>query len=183
MFYLFYLFVVCQRLVELKFAKRNERLMKEKGAMEFGQEHYGYMVSMHVAFLLSILLEVLFLSKEISPLWPVLFTLFIGAQLMRVWSILTLGQYWNTKIIILPNADVVKKGPYRFIRHPNYLVVSLEIIVFPLLFQAYFTAFIFSILNAWMLSVRIPLEEKALKYTTSDYSYYVQEKSRFTPKI
>jgi methyltransferase len=169
--------------VELGIAKRNERLMKEKGAVEFGQEHYGYMVSLHVAFLLSFLLEVLFLSNEISPLWPVLFTLFIGAQMMRIWAITTLGQFWNTKIIILPSTDVVKKGPYRFFRHPNYLVVTLEIIVIPLLFQAYLTAFIFTILNALMLSVRIPLEERALNKTTSDYSNYVQEKSRFTPKI
>lgn len=183
MFFLFYLFVVCQRLVELGIAKRNERLMKVKGAVEFGQEHYGYMVGLHVAFLLSFLLEVLLLSKQISPLWPVLFSLFIGAQIMRVWAITTLGQFWNTKIIILPNADVVKKGPYKFLRHPNYLVVSLEIIAIPLLFQAYITAFIFTILNAWMLSVRIPSEERALNKTTSDYSNYEQEKSRFTPKI
>jgi methyltransferase len=183
MFFLFYLFVVCQRLVELGIAKRNERLMNEKGAVEFGQGHYGFMVSLHVAFLLSFLFEVHFLSKEISPLWPALFSLFIGAQIMRVWAITTLGQFWNTKIIILPKVGVVKKGPYRFFRHPNYLVVSLEIIVIPLLFQAYITAFIFTILNAWMLSVRIPLEERALNKTTSDYSNYVQEKSRFTPKI
>ncbi|MBM7619475.1 methyltransferase [Bacillus tianshenii] len=183
MFFLFYLFVICQRLVELKIAKRNENLMKKKGAVEFGQGHYGYMVLLHIAFLLALLIEVLYLSKEVSPFWPLLISLFIGTQVMRVWAIASLGMFWNTKIIILPNADVVKKGPYRFLRHPNYLVVSLEIIIIPLLFQAYITAFIFTILNAWMLSVRIPMEEKALNNTTSDYSNYVQEKSRFTPKI
>ena len=86
---------------------------------------------------------------------------------MRIWCLTSLGKFWNTKIIILPGADVVIKGPYKFIRHPNYLIVTTELLVLPLLFSAYFTAIVFSILNIWMLSVRIPTEERALKEVTN----------------
>ena len=82
---------------------------------------------------------------------------------MRIWCLTSLGKFWNTKIIVLPVLDVVIKGPYKFIRHPNYLIVTIELLVLPLLFSAYFTAIVFSLLNVWMLSVRIPAEEKALK--------------------
>ena len=85
----------------------------------------------------------------------------------RIWCLASLGKFWNTKIIILPGADVVRKGPYKWIRHPNYLIVTTELLVLPLLFGAYFTAIIFAFLNVWMLSVRIPAEEKALKEATN----------------
>jgi methyltransferase len=87
---------------------------------------------------------------------------------MRVWVISSLGRFWNTKILVLPGANVVKKGPFHFIRHPNYVVVTCEIIVIPLMFGAYFTAVIFTILNIIILSVRIPKEEAALREVT-DY--------------
>ena len=87
-------------------------------------------------------------------------------QLIRVWALTSLGRYWNTKIIVLPGAKMVNKGPYRFLKHPNYLVVTIEFIVIPLMFEAYFTAFFFSLLNGIILRIRIAAEERALTQLT-----------------
>ncbi|MDB5085557.1 MAG: isoprenylcysteine carboxyl methyltransferase [Bacilli bacterium] len=160
-------FVVIQRLVELSIAKRNEAALKRAGAYEVGSSHYKWMVSIHVCFLLSLLLEVVFFHpKPAVWFWIPLF-FFIGAQIVRVWVIRSLGRFWNTKIIILPNIEVVTKGPYKHLRHPNYLVVTIEICMLPLLFQAYITAIVFTLLNAIILSIRIPIEEKALSAATN----------------
>ena len=90
-----------------------------------------------------------------------------GTGGLRVWCLTALGPFWNTKIIILPGANVVKKGPYVWMRHPNYAVVCTEILLLPLMFQAYFTAVIFTLLNIAMLRVRIPMEENALREETN----------------
>ncbi|MFZ3590926.1 isoprenylcysteine carboxyl methyltransferase family protein [Bacillus sp. DJP31] len=179
-FYLVFTLIILQRLCELKVASKNERWMKEKGGYEVGEEHYSLMVLMHSAFFITLLLEVLILDKELTSFWPFLAILFLVTQAMRVWALLSLGKYWNTKIIVLPNTTIVKKGPYKYLRHPNYVIVIVEILLIPLLFQAYWTAAIFSILNAWMLSVRIPLEEKALMAET-DYQEKFAKISRFSP--
>lgn len=159
--------VIMQRLIELFFAKRNEQWMRSQGAFEVGAAHYPIMVAMHVAFFVTFILEVNLLNRPLSSLWiPLLAFLFL-TQAARIWCLTSLGKFWNTKIIILPGADVVRKGPYKLIRHPNYLIVTTELLVLPLIFSAYFTAIIYSILNLWMLSVRIPTEEKALKKATN----------------
>ena len=98
-------------------------------------------------------------------------------QALRIWCIRSLGTFWNTKILILPDAQVVRKGPYVYMRHPNYAVVCLEILLLPLMFQAYFTAFCFTLLNITMLSVRIPIEEKALRDATN-YNRVFQRRFR-----
>ena len=167
LFYIIITIVIIQRLVELLIAKRNEKWMRSQGAFEAGAGHYPIMVMMHITFFISLLLEVLVINKPLSPLWIPLLSLFLIAQLARVWCLTSLGKFWNTKIIILPGADVVKKGPYQFIRHPNYVIVATELLVLPLIFSAYFTAVVFSLLNLWMLSIRIPTEEKALKEVTN----------------
>ncbi len=159
--------VIVQRLIELVIAKRNEKWMRSQGAFEAGASHYPLMVSMHVAFFVSLLSEVIILDKPLSPFWIKLLAGFLLAQAMRIWCLTSLGKFWNTKIMILPGADVVRKGPYTLMRHPNYLIVTVELLVLPLLFSAYFTAVIFSLLNVWMLSVRIPAEEKALRKATN----------------
>lgn len=159
--------VITQRLVELIIARRNEIWMRSQGAFEAGAKHYPLMVLMHVAFFISLLVEVSVFERPLSPFWVALLTLFLIAQVGRIWCLTSLGKFWNTKIIILPDADVVRKGPYLFIRHPNYLIVTTELLVLPLLFSAYFTAITFSLLNIWMLSIRIPAEEKALKEATN----------------
>ena len=159
--------VIMQRFVELFVAKRNEKWMLRQGAFEVGARHYPLMVMMHAAFFLSLLLEVSIVDPGLSPFWTVLLALFLIAQIARVWCLTSLGKFWNTKILILPGANVVQKGPYKFMRHPNYVIVTTELLVLPLLFSAYFTAIVFSLLNVWMLSVRIPTEEKALKKATN----------------
>lgn len=160
--------VILQRLSELLVAKRNERWMKSKGAKEFGQRHYKYMVLIHIGFFVSLIAEFVFFKKTIHPYWLILLSCFIFVQLARVWVIASLGKYWNTKIIVLPGIHVVKKGPFKYIKHPNYLIVTIELIILPLLFQTYITLVVFFILNQLILAVRIPLEESALRANT-DY--------------
>ena len=155
-----------QRLVELRIAKRNEKSMRARGAYEVGASHYPYMILLHVSFFISLIIEVMYIKSFSSPYYA-LIIVFLVLQLLRVWCLTSLGTYWNTKVIILPGAKVVAKGPYAFIRHPNYLIVCLEIAVLPLIFQAYVTAICFTILNFIILSVRIPIEEKALKEATN----------------
>ncbi len=180
-FTLFFAFIVTQRVLELGIARRNEQWILSQGAVEYGQEHYKYMVSLHVAFLASLLLEVIVYDKTLSAFWPAILTLFILTQALRIWAIQSLGRFWNTKVLILPDASIVKSGPYKFLRHPNYTIVVLEIMLIPLMFNAYFTAIVFTLLNAWMLSVRIPLEERVLSDMTTNYASYMEERNRFSP--
>jgi methyltransferase len=174
-FFLLISFIVLQRIVELVIAKRNERQLKNGGAIEFGTEHYPWIVLLHTGFFMSLIMEVVFLERPLSALWYIWLTLFALAQWGRVWVIRSLGKHWNTKIIVLPNAEVIAKGPYKYVRHPNYVIVATEIMVLSLLFNAFFTAILFSLLNAWMMKVRIPVEEQALKEHT-EYAFTFQKK-------
>ncbi|ASS96457.1 isoprenylcysteine carboxyl methyltransferase family protein [Peribacillus simplex] len=168
-FAIFIILIAIQRLVELNIAKQNEKQLKVAGAVEYGESHYRWMVLMHLSFFIVLIIEVVVLERDVAGLWPIWLTLFIIAQTGRIWVIRSLGKHWNTKIIVVPDADVVIKGPYKYFKHPNYIIVATEIIVISLLFNAYYTAIIFSLLNVWMMTVRIPLEEKALKEHT-EYS-------------
>ena len=159
--------VILQRLIELLIAKRNEKRLLSQGAYEAGAAHYPVMVAMHIAFFVSLITEVMLFSRPLSALWDVFLIIFLIAQIMRIWCLISLGKFWNTKIIILPGADIVRKGPYKWVRHPNYLIVTTELLILPLMFSSYFTVIIFTLLNGWMLAVRIPAEEKALKEATN----------------
>ncbi|EKN69540.1 hypothetical protein BABA_08936 [Neobacillus bataviensis LMG 21833] len=181
-FILFLSFVILQRVVELFIAKRNEKWMKRHGAVEFGKRHYKYMVAMHVLFFLVFITEKVLLNRLLSPIWPIVLCLFCFAQFIRIWALATLGMYWNTKILVLAGAKVVRKGPYRFLKHPNYFVVAIELLVVPLLFTAYYTAFLFTLLNVIMLMIRIPEEEKALRALT-EYDGAFKDCHRFIPRI
>lgn len=167
--------IALQRLAELYIAKQNEKQMKRIGGVEYGVDHYRWMVLLHLSFFLALIFEVVGFNRAFSPLWPIWLSLFLLAQVGRVWVIMSLGKHWNTKIIVVPDAEVIIKGPYRYVKHPNYLIVATEIIVISLLFNAYYTAMIFSLLNVWMMSVRIPLEERALKEHT-EYSTAFKQK-------
>jgi len=180
MFSLFLAFVIFQRVCELAIAKRNENWMKEQGGVEFGKTHYIFIVFVHALFFISLCLEVLVQEKEISPYWPGIVSLFLVTQIGRIWALSSLGKYWNTKIIVVPHATVIKKGPYKFLKHPNYLIVTLEFVVIPLLFQAYGTLIAFSLLNALILMIRIPAEERALCDHTK-YNEVFHKTSRFLP--
>ncbi len=167
-FLLLFSLLITQRLGELWLAKRNARWMLQQGGYEVGREHYKYIVWIHIGFLASFFVEVLLFTSTPPAWWSIPFSLFLLAQGLRYWCIRSLGPYWNTRIYILPNSTLVKKGPYRWIKHPNYFIVMTELLVIPLIFGAWYTAILWSSANyAFLKWVRIPKEEQALKaYTT-----------------
>jgi methyltransferase len=173
--------VIMQRIVELVVAKRNEKKIRNLGGHEVGGEHYKTIVVMHVSFFLALILEVLGFQKNPISMWETFLFLFICLQVIRVWTMMSLGMYWNTKIMILPGAEPVRAGPYRWIKHPNYLIVIFELALIPLMFQAYITAVIFSLLNlVILLKIRIPMEERGLMEATT-YQNDFESKKRFIP--
>lgn len=162
--------VISQRLAELLIARRNAIWMRAQGAKEVGQRHYRFAVMMHIAFFVSLITEVMVFRRTAMEWWWIPLTAFILAQGLRYWCIASLGRFWNTRILVLPGAKVVRRGPYRFFRHPNYLAVVVEILAIPLVFQAYLTAVVFSALNLLFLTIRIPAEEKALSSLTDHHA-------------
>lgn len=154
-----------QRAVELLIAKRNRERIKAKGGYEAGADHYKFLVGLHALFFLGMTGEVLWrsaLGGSLPDWWFLPFGLFVCAQALRVWCISALGPFWNTRIYVLPGMKLVRKGPYRYLRHPNYLVVTIELAMLPLVFQAFITASVVTVLNALLLKQRISLEERAL---------------------
>lgn len=149
--------VTAQRLGELVLANRNTRRLLDRGAVETGAEHYTLIVALHTAWLGG--LWWLAWDRHVDS---ILLGLFIALQLCRVWVIASLGERWTTRIITLPGADLVRRGPYRFVSHPNYVVVVAEIAVLPLAFGLVGFAVIFSVLNAAVLWIRIRTEGHAL---------------------
>ncbi len=155
--------VALQRLLELVVSRRNERLLRARGAVERGQRHYPLIVAMHALWLLSTFVEGSLRGPGLPFYWPVPLTLFLLVQPLRYWAIFSLGESWNTRILVVPGAKLVRRGPYRYLNHPNYVVVVVEILTFPLIFGAWITALIFSILNTILLSARIREENRALR--------------------
>jgi methyltransferase len=155
--------VAVQRLLELRYSQRNERRLRSLGAVERGAGHYPAMVVLHALWLVSTLVEGLLRGPE-NPVWyPVPLAAFLLVQPLRYWAILSLGENWNVRILVVPERKLVWSGPYRYFPHPNYVVVTVEVLTFPLIFGAWVTALVFSILNAAFLYVRIRAEERALK--------------------
>jgi methyltransferase len=152
------LLVVAQRLGELVLANRNTRKLKAQGAVEIGAGHYPFIVVLHAAWLMAVLW---LLPADLEISWPWL-GVFVLLQIARIWVIASLGPYWTTRIISMPDAPLVKRGPYRFVRHPNYLVVAGEIIALPMAFHEILVAAIFTLANAAILFWRIRTEETAL---------------------
>ena len=165
LFWIVFLIVITERLVELVVARRNEKYVKAHGAKEYDSKGYKFIVLMHIAFFISLLLEYVLLNKGLNKFWIPLIILFILAQILRYWAITSLGYYWNTKILVIPNSTRVTEGPYRYLKHPNYLAVVIEIATIPLTFSCYFTAGIFTILNIFLVRRRIFIEEAALSST------------------
>ncbi len=161
-FYFFIGFVILQRVTELIIAKRNEKESKSLGGYEIDRNGYIPIVLMHTLFFISFFAEYYFLHKEINVFSIYLLIIFILTQILRYWAIFSLGIQWNTRIIIIPGAKLVRKGPYRIFNHPNYIAVTIELAVLPLIFSCYITSIIFSILNAVILSRRIKIENTAL---------------------
>jgi methyltransferase len=154
-----------ERLVELVVSRRNARWAFEHGGREAGRGHFPVMVALHTALLAGCFLEPLLTGRPFLP-WlgiPAL-VVALGAQGLRYWCIGTLGRRWNTRVIVVPGLPLVTRGPYRWLPHPNYVVVAVEGLALPLVWSAWGTALVFTVLNAWLLlAVRIPVEERALR--------------------
>jgi len=155
--------VALERGVELALSSRNGRLARTRGAVETGQGHYPVMSVFHGAFLVACALEVVLLDRPFPGVvgW-IAFAVLLAAQALRYWAVATLGWRWNTRIVVVPGAAPVTDGPYRFVRHPNYVAIIAEMLALPLVHGAWLTALVFSLGNAWLLRVRIRAEERAL---------------------
>ncbi|MGB0572214.1 MAG: isoprenylcysteine carboxyl methyltransferase family protein [Alphaproteobacteria bacterium] len=158
LWYLLVVLIVIQRLVELAIARVNTRRLLAEGGKEVGAAHYPLIVGLHVAWSICLLL---FVPGD-SFIGPVLLGVFVLLQLGRVWVLTSLGRYWITRIIMVPDAPLVWRGPFRFVRHPNYLNVEAEIIVVPMIAGVWELAVIFGLANAVVLALRIRVEERAL---------------------
>ena len=152
------LLVALQRLAELGYARRNARRLLAAGGVEHGAGHYPLFVALHGAWLVALFVLV---PAEAPADWGLL-GLYGLLQLGRLWVIASLGGRWTTRVIAVPGAALVKRGPYRFLRHPNYLVVALEIPLLPLAFGAWQIALVFGLANLALLAQRIRIEERAL---------------------
>jgi methyltransferase len=150
--------VAVQRLAELAYARHNTRRLLAEGAEESGAAHYPLLVGLHALWLLSL---AIFVPADQPPNWWLLgvFALLLA---VRIWVLVSLGRFWTTRVITLPDAPLVRRGPYRWFRHPNYLVVMGEILVLPLAFGAWWIAVLFSLANAALLALRVRVEERAL---------------------
>ena len=151
-------FVTLQRVTELPVAKANTKRLLEQGAHEVAPGHYPLIVAMHALWLAA-----LWLQAPGRPVHLLFLALFVLLQGLRIWTLRTLGPRWTTRIIIVPGEQLVARGPYRFVNHPNYLVVIGEFAVLPLVFGLGLTSLIFTILNAIMLTIRIRAEGRALR--------------------
>lgn len=154
-----------ERIAELVVARRNAAVAMAQGAFEHGRGHYPVMVVLHTGFLLACLAEVVLLERPFLPWlgWPALVVVLL-AQALRWWCIATLGHQWNTRVIVVPGAPRITSGPYRWMRHPNYVAVVLEIAALPLVHTAWLTALVFSVANAILLRERIRVENRALEH-------------------
>jgi methyltransferase len=151
-------FVTAQRLGELVLANRNTKRLLAQGAVERGAEHYPLIVGLHAAWLIG-----LWILAWDRPANLACLAVFVVLQLGRLWVLATLGPRWTTRIITVPGEPLVKRGPYRFLAHPNYAVVAGEMLVLPLVFGLWAFGLVFSVLNASVLFVRIRTEERALR--------------------
>lgn len=151
--------VAAQRLIELVIAKRNTARLLARGGREVGAAHYPLFIVLHASWLVAIGLTT---PAFRQPDWG-LIAVFAALQLARIWVVATLGPYWTTRIITLDGAPLVRRGPFRLVRHPNYWVVCAEIAVLPLAFGNWPVALIWSALNAALLSHRIRVETTALQ--------------------
>lgn len=182
LFLLLIALVAVERLVELVLSTRHARLALARGAVE-GEPRgaYAAMVAVHALFLVAAPIEVLLLERRFVPAlgWPML-ALVLLAMALRYWAIATLGRRWNTRVLVVPGEPAVASGPYRFVRHPNYVAVALELAALPLVHSAWVTALVFTAANVVLLRFRVAREETALA-THADYRARLGDRARFVP--
>ncbi|PTL81423.1 isoprenylcysteine carboxyl methyltransferase family protein [Vitiosangium sp. GDMCC 1.1324] len=173
--------LAAERLVELVLSKRNAARAFARGGVETGQGHYRVMVVFHSLFLVACAAEVLVLERAFPGASGfAALGVALVAQALRYWAIASLGDRWNTRIIVVPDLTPVTRGPYRFLRHPNYVAVVLELAAVPLIHGAWVTAVVFTLGNALLLRVRIRAEEEALG---AAYAEAFANKPRFIPEV
>ncbi|MGW2514638.1 isoprenylcysteine carboxyl methyltransferase family protein [Streptomyces scopuliridis] len=160
--------VGAERVAELVVARRNARWSLARGAVERGRRHYPPMVALHTVLLLGCLAEVRLADRPFDPVlgWPML-AVVLAAQALRWWCIRTLGPRWNTRVLVVPGLPLVTGGPYRLLRHPNYVAVAAEGIALPLVHGAWITALLFTACNTVLLTIRIRCENRALESATA----------------
>jgi len=160
---IFLLLIGCERLWELRLSRMHAAASMSRGGKEFGQGHYPPMVVLHTALLIGAPLEAWLAHRPFIPaLGFSMLALVVMAQMLRYWAITTLGDQWNTRVIVVPGADRIRRGPYRWLTHPNYVAVVIEGLALPLIHTSWLTALVFSILNLFLLRVRIRCEDAAL---------------------
>jgi methyltransferase len=173
--------IAAERGVELRISRRNAAWAFAQGGIEVGQAHFRVMKGLHTGLLLACAAEVVGLHRPFVPAlgWPML-VLVGAAQVLRYWAIASLGRRWNVRVIVVPGAPAVTSGPYRWLRHPNYVAVVLEGLALPLVHGAWLTAAVFGLANACLLAVRIRTEERALA-VHCDYQARLGTLPRFVP--
>jgi methyltransferase len=153
-----------ERVAELVVSERHRRWSMAAGGVESGAGHYPVMVVLHTGLLVGALLEVLALDRPFLPwLGRPMLVLVLAAQGLRWWCVSTLGRQWCTRVVVVPGLSAVRAGPYRWLRHPNYVAVVVEGFALPLVHTAWITAVMFTVANAWLLRVRIGTENAALR--------------------
>ncbi|HEX9836478.1 MAG TPA: isoprenylcysteine carboxylmethyltransferase family protein [Alphaproteobacteria bacterium] len=162
--------VALQRAAELVLARRNTRALREAGGVEYGAGHYPLIVALHASWLIALPLAV---PAGAEP-DGILIALYLALQPLRYWAIAALGRRWTTRVIVVPGAAPVRAGPYRFLRHPNYLAVALEIPLLPLAFGAWEIAAVFGMLNFALLAIRIRAEDEALSTESARRDVYAR---------
>ncbi len=193
-YFVFLLLVAAERAAELLLSRRNARLAFARGGVESAADHFRWMTALHALFLPACAIEAYVRALHRGHDWIVsppdwtwadwswsslLFLgLALGAQGLRWWAIAALGWRWNVRVIVTPGEPPVRRGPYRFVRHPNYIAVIVEMLAVPLVHGAFLTALVFSLLNAWVLRVRIRDEERALG---ASYAAAFAQVPRFIP--
>ena len=154
------LYLTVQRIAEFCWARRNEQLVMAAGGVEYGRSHFTLMVLLHSTWMAG-----MWLLGFGDPIVPAFLVLFIVLQIARIWILGALGRRWTIRVLVVPGERLVTRGPYRFLRHPNYMVVIAEIAVVPLALGLPIYALVFSLLNAAVLAIRIPVENVALRKT------------------
>ena len=171
------------RLAELRISHRNRQGMLSAGAVPVPEPHFKWIVVIHTGVLIGAAVEVIFLKRPFI-LWfaAVMFALFIASNLLRLWVVLTLGRLWNVHVMDSGRIGIVTKGPFRFVRHPNYVGVVLEVISLPLIYSAWMTAIAAALGYCYALSRRVPAEEKVLM-ANPEYRAAMGNKPRFLPGL
>lgn len=169
MYYLFLLLIAVERLIELVVARRNAAWSFDRGGREFGRGHYPFIVALHTLLLVSCAVEVWTAHRPFIPwLGWTMVAVVVASTVVRWWCVSLLGHHWNPRLIVIPDAPLVTRGPYRWVHHPNYTAVVAEVAALPLVHSAWVTAIVFSIANALVLTVRIRAENAALGYVAAE---------------